>query len=330
MEADCRLSARSCHGGRSVRVLVTGASGFLGRPAIRSLADRGAEVFALARNLSRVAAPVRQISSDLFDAERVRQIVDDVRPHAILHLAWYVAHDRFWQAAENLDHVAATMWLARVAADAGVSRFVGVGTCFEYAWPESGLCDEFDTAVAPATLYGISKDAAQRILSRFASNGAFSFAWARPFHLYGPFEPPLRLVASIAAALGTGRPARISSGMAVRDFMDVRDAGDALAALTLSPVTGPVNIASGRAASVAEIADQLGRIAGRPDLVMRGALPDRPDEPPRVIAATARLAREVGFVPSRSLEQGLAEAYAWWQTQLATGGIMSVHAVDRD
>jgi nucleoside-diphosphate-sugar epimerase len=297
-----------------LRVLVTGASGFVGRWAVTGLLRRGAEVFAMSRR-PLVTPGANAAAGDLLDAAATRRIVTATRPDTILHCAWMVEPGKFWGAAENLDWVAASMHLARAAAEAGAARFVGVGTCFEYAWPDAGVCDELTTAVTPTNLYAIAKDAVRRALAGWAVQSQLSFAWARLFHLYGPFEHPSRLVSSIAINVARGEPAPISSGRAVRDYMDVRDAGDALAALAVSRVENAVNIASGRPATVAEIADLIGRTAGRTDLIARGSLPDRPDEPPRILAATQRLVTEVAAPPPRPLEQGLAEAYAWWQSR---------------
>ncbi len=139
-----------------------------------------------------------------------------------------------------------------------------------------------------------------------------SFAWARLFFLYGPGESPGRLVPSVAQALANGEPAKCSSGTGVRDFMDVRDAGEALTSLALSDVSGAVNVASGSGISVADVARTLGRLAGKPELVQVGALEDRPTEPPRIVADVARLRDEVGYQPGRTLEAGLEEALAYW------------------
>jgi nucleoside-diphosphate-sugar epimerase len=301
-----------------LRVLVTGATGFVGRWAAKALSARGAEVFCLLRNASRPAEIGHTIVADLLDGGSVRKVVTDIRPNAVLHVAWDVSHGKFYQAAVNLDWLAASIQLARVAADAGVSRIVGVGTCVEYAAPEEEDCDEQTTPVQPTTLYGISKDAVRRVIAGYAPQAGFSFAWARLFHMYGPFEDQRRLVPSVCVRLAQGAPVEISSGSVLRDFMDVRDVGEALAMLTLSKVTGGVNIGSGRAVRVADIAGQLADIAGRADLIRHGALPGRSNEAPRIVATTRRLNHEVGYSPSRPLLESLAETYAWWRCRTAS------------
>ncbi len=297
-----------------MRVLVTGASGFIGRWAVAGLVQRNIEVVALSR--SPAAAPgAHAIAVDLLDTGATRRVLTDVRPDTILHAAWSVEPGRFWGAGENLDWLAATVQLARAAADAGVTRIIGVGTCFEYAWPDNGICDEKTTPVGPTTLYAVAKDSARRALAGWGAETKLSFAWARLFFLYGPFEHPSRLVPSIAINLARGLRAPLSSGGIVRDFMDVRDAGNALAALTVSRVENEVNIGSGHSATLEQVANCLGRAAARPDLIACGALPDRPHEPPRIVAATGRLRTEVGAPAPRPLEQGLSDTYAWWQSR---------------
>jgi nucleoside-diphosphate-sugar epimerase len=146
-----------------------------------------------------------------------------------------------------------------------------------------------------------------------AETVGFSWAWARVFHPIGADEKEGRLVPSVAAALASERPVQLTSGTAVRDVIDVRDAGKAIAELALSRIVGPVNIARGEAISVREIAETLGRIAGRPELIHFGALPDRTGEPPHLVAAIDRLANEVGFRPQRTVEEALSEILGQWR-----------------
>ena len=87
------------------------------------------------------------------------------------------------------------------------------------------------------------------------------------------------------------------------------DAADALTKLVLSETTGVVNIASGERARIADIARTLGEIAGRPDLVHIGSLPDRLGDPPQITANVTRLRQEIGFIPHFTLQTGLADVY---------------------
>jgi nucleoside-diphosphate-sugar epimerase len=293
-----------------MRVLVTGASGFVGRHAVSALIGAGVEVHAVARDTLPIDCAWHQL--DLLDPDSAQRIARQVKPDAVLHLAWCVDHGVFWTDPANANWVAASLILARAAAEAGCRHFTGVGTCFEYNWPAADDCNERTTPLAGHTLYDIAKSSCRSVLDALFASQGLGFAWARLFFLYGPDEDPRRLVASVARALVRGEAARCSQGLAVRDFMDVRDAGAALAAITLSGATDTINVGAGHGARVAEVASMLGRLAGRPELIKLGALPDRADEPVRIVADTTRLTTEVGFRPRFDLETGLREALDYW------------------
>jgi nucleoside-diphosphate-sugar epimerase len=295
-----------------MRVLLTGASGFVGRAAMEALVRHGAEVHAVSRRRPETETPHIWHPADLLDRHSAKNVVEEIRPEAVLHLAWVVEHGTFWTSPLNRDWTEASIALARYAAEAGTKRFVGCGTCYEYDWPSKGDCSEFLTPLKPSTLYSEAKNTTRKSIEALAKETGMSFAWARLFFIYGPGEGENRLVPSLARALNAGDPARCSTGQAVRDFMDVRDAGEALAALTVSRATGGFNIASGEGTAVADIARKLAQFSGRPDLLQIGALPDRPNEPPRIVADVTRLQNELGFKPARSLDEGLRDALRYW------------------
>ncbi|HEY0038478.1 MAG TPA: NAD-dependent epimerase/dehydratase family protein, partial [Longimicrobium sp.] len=276
------------------RVLVTGASGFIGRHVLGPLLERGYEVHAVGRG-SAPGLPdgVRWHAADLLDAPAVRGLVAGVGPTHLLHLAWYVEHGRFWHSAENLRWVGASLELARAFHEAGGSRAVFAGTCAEYAW-EHGVCRENDTPVAPATLYGMCKDAVRRVAEAYGRDGGPSLAWGRIFFLYGPGEAAGRLVPSVVGALLRGELARCTHGEQVRDFMHVSDVAGAFAALLDAPVEGVVNVASGEPVRIRDVVAVLGEEAGRPDLVRLGALSAAPGDPAVLTADVRRLREEVG------------------------------------
>ncbi|MEA2139827.1 MAG: UDP-glucose 4-epimerase, partial [Solirubrobacteraceae bacterium] len=122
--------------------------------------------------------------------------------------------------------------------------------------------------------------------------------------------------ASVARALAAGERAPTSAGLQRRDFLHVDDVAAAFAAIVASGATGAVNVGSGEAVTVRSIAEQLAAAAGRPELLDVGALPDRPGDPPEIAADVARLRDEVGFAPSWSLADGLAETLGWWRSQV--------------
>lgn len=287
------------------RVLVTGATGFIGRHALRSLAGRGYEVHGVAR--APLATPdAHWHRADLLNPAQPAALLAQLRPTHLLHFAWYAEHGRFWSASENFAWVTASQQLLDHFVANGGRRFVGVGSCAEYDW-RAGLCREYGTPLAPATLYGTCKDLFRRYLDAYAGHHRLSAAWGRVFHLFGPGEHPGRLTASVIDALRRGEPALCTSGEQVRDFMHVADVADAFAALLDSDVTGAVNVASGQALAIKDLVLRIAGLMQRRELVRLGALPPRADDPPVLTADTGRLNTEVGWHPARDLDARLTE-----------------------
>lgn len=294
------------------RVLLTGASGFIGRHAVAPLVGRGFEVHALAR---RPPAPetrgeLEWHDVDLLDAQATDATVRALGATHLLHFAWYAEHGRFWQAPENLDWVAASLRLLRSFHAAGGRRAVVAGTCAEYDW--SGDCCDERTPLRPATLYGVSKNALRQLVEGYAASSGLSAAWGRIFFTFGPGEQPTRVIASVARALVVGERVACSTGSQVRDFLYVEDLAAAFTALLDSKVTGSFDIGSGEARSLRDVLARLEQLAGREDVVRFGAAPQR-DEPARIVPDVRRLRGELGWRPAYGLDDGLERTLAWWR-----------------
>jgi nucleoside-diphosphate-sugar epimerase len=295
------------------RVLVTGASGFIGRHTLPALALRGFEVHAVSSQpRSSSACGARWHRSDLLRAAEVRQLMDSVQPSHLLHLAWFAVPGQFWTSPENLRWVQASLELLSVFESVGGRRLVAAGSCAEYESSDVD-CDEHGTPLRPATLYGTCKHALHLVMEKFADRG-LSTAWGRVFHLYGPHEHPDRLVPSVICSLLDGRPAQCTPGTQVRDFLHVADVAGAFVALLDSPVSGAVNIASGTPVSIANLVSTIGRQMGAASLVRLGSRPLPAHEQPRLTACVARLREEVAWTPTISLESGLEQTTEWWRT----------------
>jgi nucleoside-diphosphate-sugar epimerase len=298
------------------RVLLTGASGFIGRAAIGPLCEAGFEVHAVARRHVDAPAEVRWHRVDLLDREQMRVLVNVVEPSHLLHFAWYAEPGKYWTARENLDWLGASLVLLQAFSRSGGRRVVMAGTCAEYEWKD-GLCDESSTPLVPSTLYGMCKHALNEVLGVYSQQYGLSSAWGRIFFPYGPHEQSSRLVPSVICALLQGQPALCSSGEQVRDFIHVGDVANAFVALLGSNIDGAVNIGSGQGVAVKEIAERIGARLGRPDLLHFGARAATEAEPPFVVADVRRLEQEMKWRPATNLDAGLATTIDWWRGELS-------------
>lgn len=302
------------------RVLLTGATGFVGRHCPEALVARGFDVHAVAsREVTLQSAPgVTWHRADLLEPTQARAVVERVRPTHLLHLAWYAAPGEFWTSTENFRWVQSSLDLFEAFAAAGGHRVVAAGTCAEYEWGGDEPCSESGTPLRPATLYGACKHALRIMLEAFAAQESFSAAWGRIFFLYGPHEHPRRLVAAITRALLRGETARATHGRQVRDFLHAEDVGRAFVALLDSEVEGAVNIASGSAVALKDVIFEIGELTGRRELVRLDAVQAPAGEPRVVVADVERLRVEVGWRPKYELSEGLARTVEWWRQNLET------------
>jgi nucleoside-diphosphate-sugar epimerase len=299
-------------------VVLTGATGFIGRHAIAPLLARGYHVHALSlQPVSRLAATlaVTWHQVDLLAPGQVEHLLTTLAPSHLLHFAWYVETGKFWSAPANLEWVEASLRLVRAFAACGGQRLVMAGTCAEYDW-STGLCCSPETPLRPVTLYGAAKLALWLTVERFAISAGLSAAWGRIFSPFGPDEHPARLVAATIRSLLRGEEAHCSHGRQVRDFLYTPDLADAFVALLDSPAAGALDVASGAGVTIGEIVGEIAAMIGRTELVRLGTLAAPAHDPPRLVGDMARLRDEVGWSPANTRAGALAQTIAWWREHL--------------
>ena len=156
------------------RVLVTGATGFIGRHSLAGLLAADYEVHAVTLEPPLVdPSSVVWHRADLLDTHHIPDLLATVRPSHLLHFAWYATPGRYWIAPENLQWVQASLGLLQAFTHAGGRRVVMAGTCAEYDW-NYGFCSEAITPLAPRTLYGVCKHALQMMLTSYARDKQLS------------------------------------------------------------------------------------------------------------------------------------------------------------
>jgi len=269
--------------------LLTGGTGFVGRQVLRVLGEEGVRVRVVVRaGKQNQLAALNCIESvvttpDLF-AEDVgwwANVCADV--DTIIHVAWYAESGKYLQSSKNLDCLLGTLQMAKGAAQAGVRRFIGIGTCFEYELTGGPLST--DTALRPLTPYAGAKAAAFMALSQWLPSQNVEFVWCRLFYLYGDGEDARRLVPYLHARLAIKEHAELTSGNQIRDFLDVREAGRLIVRISIGEEQGPVNVCSAIPITVRQLAEQIADEYGRRDLLRFGTRPENVIDPPCVVGS---------------------------------------------
>jgi nucleoside-diphosphate-sugar epimerase len=280
------------------RLLVTGATGFIGAEVLRQIGRDRFDVHATSRHA--VAGQTHGAiwhQADLLDERAVKALLAKVTPSHLLHLAWDSGVADYRTTPRNLDWLAAGVTLARAFREHGGARAVFAGTCAEY---ERAL-----------SLYATCKAALVETVSSYARADGWHFAWGRIYWPYGPRGAPHRLVPYVIERLLAGEVARCSPGVQTRDFVHVDDVASGLLALLQSETDGPADIGTGEGTRVRTLVESIAQQIGRQDLLrFDGATP--PAGEPDVVVASPAALRSIGWRP-RPLSQGLAETIAWYR-----------------
>ncbi len=293
-------------------ILLTGATGLIGRATIKALVGAGHEVTAISRS-GRVEGATHSVACDLLVLEQVSATIRKAKATHLVHLAWHDdARDR-WVSPANLNWMAATLHLIQEFARAGGTRAICAGSCAEYDWSQTELTQlgmTEQTPLRPRTLYGAAKAGTGLALGHAGPALGLSIGWARIFFVYGPGEPHGRLLGDLISNLMAGKPVDCTDGLQERDFLHVDDLARALVHLFGSDATGAVNIGSGIATPVRDLIEEVARQLDRRDLIRLGSIPRTANDPTRLAADVTRLHQETGFLPHHDIASGVAAVLA--------------------
>jgi len=246
-------------------VLLTGATGYLGREIFKVLIKKNIKIKVLVRDVTckeiLELSDSYVVSEDLFNEEdsKLKEICLDV--DTIIHAAWYASHGEYLLSKKNFDCLYGSARLAKVAVESGVRRFIGIGTCAEYDITSGYL--SVKTPLDPRSPYAAAKSGLFLALRELLPAFNVEFLWCRLFYLHGGDENPKRLEPYIRSRLERGLTANLSNGSRVRDFLHITDAAELIVDAAIGKICGEVNICSGIPITIKEFSEKIAKEYGQ-------------------------------------------------------------------
>jgi nucleoside-diphosphate-sugar epimerase len=280
-----------------VKVLVTGATGFVGRHLVAALLARGCDVRAVARNTDTAAtmpwiSDVEFVAADIHAADLdIAALTDGI--DVLAHLAWPGLPN--YRALFHFEHnLMADYRFIKSAVEAGVAQVLVTGTCFEYGMQSGPLGESVEPQ--PSNPYGLAKHTLHLFLQNLQQEKPFTLQWARLFYLHGEGQNPNSLLAALDRAIDAGETSfNMSGGEQLRDFLPIASAADYLATIVHQrDFNGVINCASGQPVSVRALVEQRLRERGAALNLNLGHYPYPTHEPMAFWAVTERLQQLLG------------------------------------
>jgi UDP-glucose 4-epimerase len=303
-------------------ILVSGASGFLGRHLCRRLHATGAEVHAVSRRAARLHEDAhRWWRADLANGEEACDLMRAVKPDTIVHLGALTHSVPDLELVLPTFHsvLMSTVNLLTAVAEQGCRRVILAGSLEE---PANGSTD-----IAPASPYAVAKWAAAAYGRMFHALYRTPVVVARLSLTYGPGQAERKVIPSTIRSLLSGESPRVSSGMRLWDFVYVDDAIDAIVRLVdgRGADGSMFDIGSGRTETLRSVIERLVGIINPKLVPAFGAVPDRPLTLGRAAAADVTEAA-LGWRATTSLEVGLQRTVQWYRSHPNADGKRGVAA----
>lgn len=294
------------------RVLITGAGGFIGQHTVRAALERldwEIHVVVSGARIYSFSDKVYMHTADLSNEQDCKQLMRDVRPDIIIHLAWEIGTKNYQREVANLVWVENSLRLLRLFFAFDGRRFVFAGTGAEY-YQSGGLCSE-EPAQPQRTVYGEGKRAFEQLAHSYCSSNRLEFVSARIFSVYGEkdYRKNFSAIASAIQSFNEGEIFICKTPNNVWDFIHVADVSGALIKIAESDYCGIVNVASGKPCLVKDI---FGEIARKMECQSLLRFEENEKDGTILVGDSTVLNKIIGYHCRVDLSDGLDRTIAWW------------------
>jgi nucleoside-diphosphate-sugar epimerase len=306
------------------KILITGATGFIGSQLTQRLIRKGFEVGIIKRvnsdawRIKDLLDKIVAYDVDLRDTHGVSKAVSHFRPDVIFHLATYYAVEHQPQEIPLMldTNLLGAVNLLEASKESMVKLFVNTSSCFVYRESENKLREEDD--LSPLNLYALTKLQAEQACSFYTEKHGLRTITFRLFPPYGPADHERRLIPYVIKSLLNGERLKLTTGKQRWDFVYVDDIADAyfklLSVSDLPQKHEIFNIGTGNAVSVREVVSRIKEIIGSELEPEWGAIPHRKNEVWFTCADISKTETFLGWQPKiQILEEGLEFTVEWYK-----------------
>jgi len=306
-----------------IRVLVTGAAGFIGSHLSRELVRRNAEVFLIDKpgisttRIEDILDKVRVHYVDITDFSSLKNSIREIRPQKIFHLAAYVDVTRDWAIVDKMINVniKGTLNLLRSLDGVSYDCFVNTGTCEEYGDNPTPFSE--DQVPNPVSPYSASKVSTTMFCQMLHKTVNLPIVTVRPLLTYGPGQESQMLIPSLIKNALNGKSFKMTKGEQTRQFSYIDDVveGFILAGTTPEAIGEVINLGSGAEYRIKDVAKMILNLMGNPIKLEIGALPYRPGETMHFYCSNEKAKKILGWRPNIPLKVGLKRTIDWHKNE---------------
>lgn len=285
------------------KVLVTGATGLIGKEIIAPLKQANFDIYAITIDDTNPDNETHWIKGNLFDESFIKSTIEKIKPQYLLNMAWCTTGN-YLSSDVNYKFLNAGVNLLKYFKDNGGKRVVFAGTCFEYKFKNTPL-KENDELDSNKTIYTFCKNKLHEIAKYFCEINNISFSYGRIFYVYGKKEDKTRLTGMIIDKLSNNEQVIIKSGNLYKDYIYTKDIAGAFVKLLDTNIDGVVNICTGKAVSIKEFVLEFAKYLKKENLIV--FKDEISNQPPIITGNNSRLLNEVGYKIKYDLKTAIYE-----------------------